>query len=243
MPRRARRGSALTAFAARACARAFVQNVRRGRDAVWRLPTMAIAPRSHATRMMCAGKAYRLRPIDVRDWGCARRQQTARRVQLLRALPADRLSQTDMPCDTFGAASSCAVTPVCSAAGDCEGPVVNCEGVSGTVTPTNCCMLNMPNSSDPVGFGGICFFGASGALVAECDDAADCPLGTQCCMNDSGNFNFVGCSPLCPEEAINTTAGVYLVCSSPGGTSSCPGGRACTRTHPGLPDWRFCALP
>ena len=139
------------------------------------------------------------------------------------------------------------IVPICNATGVCTAPAVNCRGVTDTITPTNCCSLDFPDSLDPVGFVSSCLPGASGNITATCDNVSDCPLGSICCLNDNGNFNFIACSESCAESGSPNDpsgAGVYLVCSSPGGGNSpCPGGRACNRTHPELPDWTFCTLP
>lgn len=139
------------------------------------------------------------------------------------------------------------IVPLCGATGDCANPQVNCEGVTGTVTSTSCCFLNFPESTEGTGFGNQCSFGGT-TLATACDGESDCPLGTVCCLNDAVNFNFMTCLADCDERAAgpgNTTgSGNYVVCSSPGGgTSSCPGERPCTRTHPRLEGWSFCRFP
>jgi len=138
------------------------------------------------------------------------------------------------------------IVPLCGATGDCANPQVNCDGVTGTVTATNCCFLDFPESEAETSFGNSCTFGGT-TLATSCDGESDCPLGTVCCLNDFSNFNFMTCLADCAESgnpADPTGTGNYVVCSSPGGgTSSCSGGRPCTRTHPRLEGWTFCQFP
>jgi hypothetical protein len=148
-----------------------------------------------------------------------------------------------------GNASPCLVTRLCNGAGACVAPTIACDSVPNLpVTADACCDVPMPigEEIDEETYTTQCEIGAFGHLSAFCDSQNDCPTGSVCCMVDLGNFNSMACSTSCPESGKPNDpggAGTYLLCRSPGGgTSQCPGGRACERTHAGLNGYTFCNL-
>jgi len=149
------------------------------------------------------------------------------------------------------AAAPCLVGRICDGASNCVAPTVSCAGVPNrAVSAEACCVLPLP-PGDPLApieaFTTACFPNGTGAITAWCDSTSDCPTGSTCCLEDAGNFNSIACTAACAESenpGDPTGTGTYLVCRSPGGgTTQCPGGRACDRSHPELPGWTFCRLP
>lgn len=140
------------------------------------------------------------------------------------------------------------IAPVCDGSGTCRTPTIACldEPVL-EVSPRSCCVLPNPAgaSIDPIGPTTVCGPGVFGTMGVFCDGQNDCPAGTSCCASDFGNFNYITCQETCPEDGSpGVSSGTYLVCRSPGGGSSpCPGGRACNRVNPDVTGWTFCALP
>jgi hypothetical protein len=134
------------------------------------------------------------------------------------------------------------IVPICDGDGACRAPTVAClNQPSVTVTAGSCCRLELVDRGniDPLGPTTSCEPSATGSITVMCDNQTDCPTGTICCGVDFGNFNYITCQETCPESGTN-----YRVCASPGGGSTaCPGGRACNRSIEGLVGWSFCALP
>lgn len=137
----------------------------------------------------------------------------------------------------------CTIQRICNGAGSCASPTVAClDEPNVVVSATTCCSLGFPSgdNTDPEGVTTFCSPAASGSVTVLCDSQNDCPTGNICCAEDAGNFNSIACRTSCVES---TSGNQYRVCRSPGGGgSSCPGGRACNRTHPALTGWAFCAL-
>ncbi len=153
---------------------------------------------------------------------------------------------------------------VCNGSGSCVEHTVTCGGAQQPIGPDNlgCCLFRFGSAAgggaDPIESqtfetdarecspGGFFSFSQS---PMTCDSQSDCDLNRTCCLVDNGNFNAIACELSCVETGSNapspaTAPGVYRVCSAPGaGSTPCPNGRACNRTHPSLPGWRFCTVP
>ncbi len=150
----------------------------------------------------------------------------------------------DVGCSTK---TPCRVTPICDGVGVCRAPTVSCAGVPNREVSAGACCSFAFTEGLPESFTSACEAGLGGNITGWCDNTSDCPLGSVCCLTDFGNFDTIACNTSCPEGGDPTDptgSGVYVVCSSPnGGSSACPGGRACTRIHPEFPNWRFCEFP
>lgn len=168
-------------------------------------------------------------------------------------LPARTPCGAQEPAISFCSAgvAGCFVAPLCNGAGVCAQPTVSCNGNPNTSVDANaCCEVPMPPGltltsevfrSDCEGSNvGV------GSLVAFCDNQNDCPANNFCCLSDQGpatQARSVACSAFCSEFG-DSASGIFIVCRSPGGgTSPCPGNRACNRTNIDLPGWMFCAFP
>lgn len=134
---------------------------------------------------------------------------------------------------------------LCDASGTCTAPVVDCGGTPCAIGSNVCCVwwsgairgqscdavANCPEtakSSDP------------GRTPTECDEHDDCRLGYLCSYVVASGGSHVHCR-LAEEANVNGSfADWYEVCESPAMTTTCSGGRACTRTDSTFPGWKFC---